>query len=133
MIVLSFPEGEGPLERGFSGSLSVKGGIQMVCRCPSFVACAVFVGFAVTGRAGAGETFAQVPEGFLASDRFEFPTNQFLGGLTYSPDGHPLVYIGNELLLYGPGEPKVLTSFDTRVFGSFVVLSPDEKAVIFGE
>ena len=56
-----------------------------------------------------------------------------LSSLAVSPDGAPIVYEGGEIRVHGPGDPVVLDRFDPPVFGSFLVVRPDGKSLVFGE
>lgn len=56
-----------------------------------------------------------------------------LGGLCYGPAGEPIVYESGRVRILTGGEWVVLAEFDPPVSGSFLALSPDGRAVIFGE
>ena len=73
--------------------------------------------------------------GFLAVDRLIFEAAAVVGGVVYSPDGDLIVYDkqSSEVRLYGQGLPRTLAKFELAPFGSFLILSPDKTAVIFGE
>ena len=102
-------------------------------RCRRFF----LLGFLVPLNAFAAENSAQVPDGFLARDRFVFdpgaPFDRQIGGLCYSPGGEPIVYENAEIRLYGEGPPRVLATFDPPVFGDFLVPAPDGLSIYFGE
>ncbi|HVR76507.1 MAG TPA: dockerin type I domain-containing protein [Planctomycetota bacterium] len=77
----------------------------------------------------------ELSPGFEAVERLSFAPAASIGGLVYSPGGLPIVYdsMSGEVRLHAPGGSTLLARFEAGVFGSFLVLSPDETAVVFGE
>ena len=67
--------------------------------------------------------------GYVACERATLAPDLIIGGLAYAADGSLLVYAGADLLrLSADGSRSVLTSFDSPVFGSFVVRAPSERS-----
>ena len=87
----------------------------------------------MAGAQAPADGFTKAQPGFLARDRVVLPGRTALGGIAYAPDGSPIVFVGSELRLYAGDSPRVLTSFDHAVSGSFAVMSPDGQAVIISE
>ena len=93
------------------------------------------VGFVLLGAplSAAEGPFTAEP-GYVACERATLAPDLIIGGLAYAADGSLLVYAGADLLrLSADGSRSVLTSFDSPVFGSFVVRAPTPGVVLFGE
>ncbi len=84
-----------------------------------------------------GRSRIDVPDGFVATDRFVFGVSpeftRALGGLEFSPGGDPIVYENGEIRLHRGDSVTVLAEFDPPVFGSFLRMAPGGEAVLFGE
>jgi hypothetical protein len=88
-----------------------------------------------TPRRVSGVEFVNPSAGFVARAPFAFPASALVGGIAYSPEGHPIIYENEsgEIRLHGPESTPVLARFEPPVFGSFIVPLPDGSGVIFGE
>jgi hypothetical protein len=72
--------------------------------------------------------------GFLAQELLALG-EAWLGGLDYSPDGHPIVYEpdSGEIRLYQGGSHLTLARFTAGMFGAFLAVVPGGAEILFAD
>jgi hypothetical protein len=73
--------------------------------------------------------------GFRFIDRGSLGADAVVGGLVYGPDGRLILYetASAEIRHVDAAGEAPIAKFDPPVFGSFLVIAPDNSAVLFGE
>jgi hypothetical protein len=73
--------------------------------------------------------------GFVSAPRLELPAQAVLGGLAYTPSGRLVTYetASGEVRAHNGASYDTLAHFPATPFGSFLVVTPEEDALIFGE
>lgn len=91
------------------------------------------VATSVTPASG-DEGVAQVVEGFVVCERFtRDPETESIEGLALTPEGDPILLENNEVAIHHADSVESLMTFETPVFGSFLVVGPNNDAVYVGE
>lgn len=95
---------------------------------------AIAIALALSRSAGA-EGLVKPVRGYVSRDAFPLATSTFLGGLAYTPDGHPVIYesASGEIRVHDGPTPRPIASLPPGTFGSFLVPLPDGTGLVFGE